>query len=311
MFVVSTPTPKGEHAAHQQEIAGSAASDVRVWLYWRWPGRWRAQVCQGPLGPAGRGRRASGIVCWEEGRLGMSPLLEVQRPCAGIGSGDTPDFAQLIICGTVIPPPSSQEVPVHAAGWMGLPELTTHGRGLELRSQLFRPQGWSVRVQVLISRWLLPPARPQGRDSEVGGLVEVSARGSTFPVRCGGFCSPERGSAAGRECPVLHVPGWGCQRLVSPCAVGVCSPEGLRCGERVPVLHLPGRGCQRLVSLCAVGGSVLLRGALLRGESARPPLPDLRGAPLRGETVPSSASLVGGLGGVFAVTAKAFPVPDA
>ena len=71
----------------------------------------------------------------------MSPLLEVQRPCAGIGSGDTPDFAQLIICGTVIPPPSSQEVPVHAAGWMGLPELTTHGRGLELRSQLFRPQG--------------------------------------------------------------------------------------------------------------------------------------------------------------------------
>ena len=162
------PPPKENHAAHQQEIAGSAVSDVCVWLYWRWPSCWQAQVCQGPLGPAGRGHRASSIVCWEEGRLGMSPLLEVQRPCAGIGSGDTPDSAQLIICGTVIPPPSSREVPVQAAGWLGLPELTAHGRGLELRSQFFRPQGRSVRVQVLTLGWILPPTRPQGRDSEVG-----------------------------------------------------------------------------------------------------------------------------------------------
>lgn len=52
--------------------------------------------------------------------------------------------------------------------------------------------------------------------------------------------------------------------------------------------------CQGLKLPRALWGSVPLRGALLRGEG-----------------IPCSTSLVGGLGGVFAVMAKAFLVPDA
>lgn len=36
----------------------------------------------------------------------MLPLLDVQRPWAGTESGGTPDSAQFIICGTLVPPPS-------------------------------------------------------------------------------------------------------------------------------------------------------------------------------------------------------------
>lgn len=153
--------------------------------------------CPGALGPAGRGRRASGTACHEEGCLGMLPLLDVQRPWAGTESGGTPDSAQFIICGTVIPPPpSSREVPVQVAGWAGL-----HAEG---RSALQAPRP----VCACAGPYLGVASAPRG--SSWGGrwsrgLLDVSARGSGFPVLSG-------------------------------------SREGLCCRERYPVLHLPGQG---------------------------------------------------------------------
>lgn len=145
--------------------------------------------CPGALGPAGRGRRASGTACHEEGCLGMLPLLDVQRPWAGTESGGTPDSAQFIICGTVIPPPpSSREV---QSRWRGGRGFTPRGR------QLFRPQGRSARVQALISGWLPPPAGPRGGDGGVGvswtSLQEAQVSPSSQV--------PERGSAVGRGIP--------------------------------------------------------------------------------------------------------------
>lgn len=164
VLLCQQPPPKEDRAARQQEIAGPLFPDVCVWLYWLVIcARWRGPRCLGALGPAGRGRRASGTACHEEGRLGMLPLLDMQRPWAGTESENS-DSAQFIICGTPVPPPSPEKFQSRWAGWAGL-----HAEG----GQLFRPQGQSAVCRPL-SRVASAPRSSGGTES--GSLGRLCKR---------------------------------------------------------------------------------------------------------------------------------------
>ena len=118
-FPASTPTPKGR-------LCSSSAGDswLRCFRCLRLAIQALAQSAGEPSGPGAPGSPAS---CVGRRDVWGCHLLEVQRPCAGTEAGGTPDCTQFVVCRTVISPPSSREVPVQVAGWMGLPG-TDHSR---------------------------------------------------------------------------------------------------------------------------------------------------------------------------------------